>query len=121
MQSIFGRLSIEGLTSRLYPQNAVLLMTGFPDPHQAARAATNYIVNVKGMRGWSCGRDGHFHLRRYLTHNAHGADCPLRPRVHPPSFVSPSSLDILNEEMQVSYEMTNLQLLLEELCRIVLL
>jgi hypothetical protein len=49
MQIIFGRLSIESLTSMLYPQNAVLLMAGFPDPHQAARAATNYIVNVKGM------------------------------------------------------------------------
>jgi hypothetical protein len=24
-------------------------MTGFPDPNQAARAATNYIVNVKGI------------------------------------------------------------------------
>ena len=33
----------------LYPQNAVLLMAEFPDPHQAARAATNYIVNVRGI------------------------------------------------------------------------
>jgi vacuolar-type H+-ATPase subunit F/Vma7 len=31
----------------------------------------------------------------------------------PPSSVAPSSLDILNEQMQLSYEMTNLQLLLE--------
>jgi hypothetical protein len=31
----------------------------------------------------------------------------------PPSSVSPSSLDVLNEQMQLSYEMTNLQLLLE--------
>ncbi len=31
----------------------------------------------------------------------------------PPSSVSPSSLDILNEQMQLSYEMANLQLLLE--------
>ena len=31
----------------------------------------------------------------------------------PPSSVSPSSLDILNEQMQLSYELTNLQLLLE--------
>ncbi len=31
----------------------------------------------------------------------------------PPSTISPSSLDVLNEQMQLSYEMTNLQLLLE--------
>lgn len=31
----------------------------------------------------------------------------------PPGSVSPSSLDVLNEQMQLSYEMTNLQLLLE--------
>jgi hypothetical protein len=31
----------------------------------------------------------------------------------PPASVSPSSLDVLNEQMQLSYEMTNLQLLLE--------
>jgi hypothetical protein len=49
MQIIFGTLSINGLTSVLLPQNAMLLMTGFPDPNQAARAATNYIVNIKGI------------------------------------------------------------------------
>ena len=31
----------------------------------------------------------------------------------PPSSVTPSSLDVLNEQMQLSYEMTNLELLLE--------
>jgi hypothetical protein len=31
----------------------------------------------------------------------------------PPSSVSPSSLDVLNEQMQLSYEMANLELLLE--------
>jgi len=31
----------------------------------------------------------------------------------PPSSLSPSSLDVLNEQMQLSYELTNLQLLLE--------
>jgi hypothetical protein len=49
MQIIFGTLSINGLTSMLLPQNAMLLMTGFPDPNQAARAATNFIVNIKGI------------------------------------------------------------------------
>jgi len=49
MQIIFGKLSINGLTSMLLPQGAMLLMTGFPDPNQAARAATNYIVNIKGI------------------------------------------------------------------------
>jgi hypothetical protein len=49
MQIIFGRLSIVNLSSMLLPQNALLLVAGFPDPHQAARAATNLIVNVKGI------------------------------------------------------------------------
>ncbi len=49
MQIIFGTLSISDLDSSLLPQNALLLMSGFPDPQQAARAATNYIVNVKGI------------------------------------------------------------------------
>lgn len=49
MQIVFGTLSIEGLTSMLLPQNAILLMSGFPDPNQAARAATNYIVNIKAI------------------------------------------------------------------------
>jgi hypothetical protein len=47
MQIIFGTLSITNLTSTLLPQGALLLMAGFPDPQQAARAATNFIVNVK--------------------------------------------------------------------------
>jgi hypothetical protein len=49
MQIIFGTLSIVNLTSMLLPQDALLLMAGFPDPQQAARAATNFIVNVKGI------------------------------------------------------------------------
>jgi len=49
MQVIFGTLSIHALTSMLLPQDALLLMTGFPDPNQAARAATNFIVNIKGI------------------------------------------------------------------------
>jgi hypothetical protein len=34
----------------LRPQNALLLMSGFPDAQQASRAATNFIVNIKGLR-----------------------------------------------------------------------
>lgn len=49
MQIIFGTLSIRGLDSSLLPQSALLLMSGFPDPHHAACAATNFIVNVKGL------------------------------------------------------------------------
>jgi hypothetical protein len=49
MQVIFGTLSLSGLDSFLFPQNALLLMAGFPDPQQASRAATNFIVNVKGL------------------------------------------------------------------------
>lgn len=49
MQIIFGKLAITGLNSMLFPQDALLLMAGFPDPNQAARAATNFIVNVKGI------------------------------------------------------------------------
>jgi hypothetical protein len=47
MQIIFGALSITGLESILNPQNAWLLLAGFPDPQQAGWAATNFIVNVK--------------------------------------------------------------------------
>ncbi len=49
MQIIFGTLSIFKLTSMLVPQNDLLLLAGFPDPNQAAVAATNYIVNIKGL------------------------------------------------------------------------
>jgi hypothetical protein len=49
MQIIFGSLSIIGLTSKLLPHQELLLMAGFPDPHQASRAATNFIVNVKAI------------------------------------------------------------------------
>lgn len=47
MQIIFGTLSITALESILNPQNAWLLLAGFPDPQQAGWAATNFIVNVK--------------------------------------------------------------------------
>jgi hypothetical protein len=47
MQIIFGKLVIRKLDSFLIPQNALLVMAGFPDPAQAARAATNFIVNTK--------------------------------------------------------------------------
>jgi hypothetical protein len=50
MQVIFGQLVIDDLDSTLVPQNAWLLLSGFPDPEQAARAATNYIVNVKHIK-----------------------------------------------------------------------
>jgi hypothetical protein len=50
MQVIFGTLAINGLASMLRPQNALLLMSGFPDAQQASRAATNFIVNIKGLR-----------------------------------------------------------------------
>jgi hypothetical protein len=49
MQIIFGALSIKGLDSFLQPQDALLLLGGFPDPQQAARAATNFIVNVRAI------------------------------------------------------------------------
>jgi hypothetical protein len=49
MQIIFGTLAMAGLNAFLQPQNALLLMTGFPDPQQAARAATNFIVNIRGI------------------------------------------------------------------------
>ena len=49
MQIIFGTLSIVGLNSFLQPQNALLLLVGFPDPQQGARAATNAIVNVEAI------------------------------------------------------------------------
>lgn len=49
MQILFGMLVIRQLDSMLLPQNALLVMAGFPDPAQAARAATNFIVNVKGV------------------------------------------------------------------------
>ena len=49
MQIIFGTLKITGSESSLMPQNALLVMQGFPDPQQASWAATNYIANVKGI------------------------------------------------------------------------
>jgi len=45
MQMIFGTLSISGLNSILLPQDALLLLVGFPDPQQAARAATSFIAH----------------------------------------------------------------------------
>jgi hypothetical protein len=49
MQMFFGTLNITGLSSFLEPPDALLLMSGFPDPQQASAAATNFIVNVKGL------------------------------------------------------------------------
>jgi hypothetical protein len=45
----FGTLSIQGLNSFLTPQSSWLLLVGFPDPKQAAVAATNFIVNVRHL------------------------------------------------------------------------
>jgi hypothetical protein len=49
MQIVFGTLSLRGLSSFLMPQQAWLLMAGFPDPQQAGYAATNFIVNVRHL------------------------------------------------------------------------
>ncbi len=49
MQVIFGTLSIRALDSFLMPKESWLLLAGFPDSQHAARAATNFIVNVKGL------------------------------------------------------------------------
>lgn len=49
MQVIFGRVLVHQLISELLPQNALLLLSGFPDPAQASRAATNFIVNVRNI------------------------------------------------------------------------
>jgi hypothetical protein len=50
MQMFFGTLVINGLDSFLEPPNAWLLLGGYPDPQHAGWAATNYIVNVKGLQ-----------------------------------------------------------------------
>jgi hypothetical protein len=49
MQIIFGNLSRRDLDSFLNPQNDWLLLAGFPDPQQAAVAATNFIVNIRHL------------------------------------------------------------------------
>jgi len=49
MEVNFGTLSIQGLNSFLFPQGSWLLLVGFPDPKQAAVAATNFIVNVRHL------------------------------------------------------------------------
>jgi hypothetical protein len=49
MQIFFGTLNVTGLSSFLKPPDSLLLMSGFPDPQQASAAATNFIVNVKGL------------------------------------------------------------------------
>jgi hypothetical protein len=49
MQNFAGTLSIQGSTSTLLEQNAILLLAGFPDVNQAKNAATNFIQNVKGI------------------------------------------------------------------------
>lgn len=50
MQIFFGQLTISGLDSMLVPPNAWLLLGGYSDPQHAGWAATNYIVNVKGLK-----------------------------------------------------------------------
>jgi hypothetical protein len=50
MQMFFGQLQINGLDSYLVPPNAWLLLGGYSDPQHAGWAATNYIVNVKGLK-----------------------------------------------------------------------
>ena len=54
MELIFGTLSIDepNLTSLLVEAEASdnwLLLSGFPDPYQAGRAATNFIVNTRHL------------------------------------------------------------------------
>jgi len=49
MQIFFGALSIRGLDSSLVPGNRWLLRSGFPDVMHAARAATDFIVNVRHL------------------------------------------------------------------------
>jgi hypothetical protein len=51
MEIIFGTLSIDEptLTSLLEPGDNWLLLSGFPDPEQAGRAATNFIMNVRHL------------------------------------------------------------------------
>ncbi|HUA83750.1 MAG TPA: hypothetical protein VMB85_07815 [Bryobacteraceae bacterium] len=49
MATIRGTLKIHPTDAVLLPQNVLLLMTGFPDPQQAANAAHDFIVNVKGI------------------------------------------------------------------------
>ena len=49
MQHFAGTLSIQGSTSILLEQNAILLLAGFPDVNQAKNAATNFIHSVKGI------------------------------------------------------------------------
>jgi hypothetical protein len=53
VEIIFGSLSGRKLDTFLMPQNAWLLLNGFPDPAQAARAATNFIVNIKHLENGS--------------------------------------------------------------------
>ena|SRR5579863_9992538 len=50
MQMFFGQLTINGLDCMLVPPNAWLLLGGYSDPQHAGWAATNYIVNVKGLK-----------------------------------------------------------------------
>jgi hypothetical protein len=50
MQIFFGQLTINGLDSMLVPPNAWLLLADYSDPQHAGWAATNYIVNVKGLK-----------------------------------------------------------------------
>jgi len=49
MATIRGTLRINATDAVLVEQGALLLMTGFPDPQQAASAARDFIVKVKGI------------------------------------------------------------------------
>jgi hypothetical protein len=50
MQIFFGELQINDLDSMLVPPTAWLLLAGYSDPQHAGQAATNYIVNIKGLK-----------------------------------------------------------------------
>lgn len=49
MPIIRGTLQINATDAILLPQDALLLLTNFPDAQQAANAAHDFIVKVKGI------------------------------------------------------------------------
>jgi|HubBroStandDraft_5_1064220.scaffolds.fasta_scaffold853520_2 hypothetical protein len=49
MATIRGTLRINATDTVLVEQDALLLMNGFPDPQQAASAARDFIVKVRGI------------------------------------------------------------------------
>jgi|HubBroStandDraft_1064217.scaffolds.fasta_scaffold159204_1 hypothetical protein len=49
MATIRGTVVISTTDAVLIPKGALLLMTGFPDPNQAAGAARDFITKVKGI------------------------------------------------------------------------